>query len=92
VGDPLHVPVEAVKVVATTGEPEIVGSNVLFGTAGAVTTAVGADAATAEPPEFEAVTRTRSVKPTSPTVAVYVLPVAPASAAHVAPAGSQRLH
>jgi len=47
--------------------PEIVGGAVLAGGEGscAATTGLGAETAVAEPPEFVAVTATRSVEPTS---------------------------
>jgi hypothetical protein len=51
--------------------PEMLGGLVFDGEAGAgVTVAVGAEAAAADPSEFDAVTRTRNVPPTSAVTAV----------------------
>ena len=63
------------------------------GGAGAETTiAVGADAALAEPAEFEAVTRTTSVEPTSAVWARYDGEFAPERPEQLPPAESQRSH
>ena len=64
---PVQVPVVVVSVDPSTAEPEITRSAVLAGADTAVTTAVCSDPALAEPSAFDAVTRTRSVKPMSPT-------------------------
>jgi hypothetical protein len=45
-----------------------------------------------EPTEFEPVTTTRMVKPTSAAVRTYLSAVAPAISAQLAPAASQRRH
>jgi hypothetical protein len=58
----------------------------------AVTTAVAADDAVAEPAELLAVTDTRIVKPTSPEPRRSVLPVAPPTAVHEPPLELQRCH
>src|SRR5215217_3282832 len=60
--------------------------------AGAVTTAVWALVALAEPTEFLAVTRTRTVEPTSPGPSGYLVVVAPATTLQFEPAPSQRSH
>jgi hypothetical protein len=57
--------------------------------AGDGTTDVTGEAATAEPPSFDAVTTTRIVPPTSAVVTPYVMPLAP-TAAQWRPAASQR--
>jgi len=67
--DPLHVPVEAVRVAATTGVPLIVGGVTFFGGA-AVITGVELETPGAEPSGVAAVTRTRTLLPTSPEVRV----------------------
>jgi hypothetical protein len=61
-------------------------------TVAAVTTAVAADDAVAEPAELLAVTDTRIVKPTSPEPSRSLLPVAPPTAAHEPPLELQRCH
>src|SRR5262245_17825168 len=62
------------------------------GTAAGPTAAVCPDGIAAEPATFDAVTRTRSVEPTSDSTGVYPLDVAPMIRAHVPPAESQRSH
>ncbi|OGT77369.1 MAG: hypothetical protein A3I78_11115 [Gammaproteobacteria bacterium RIFCSPLOWO2_02_FULL_56_15] len=57
-----------------------------------VTTDVGADAAVAEPAEFDAVTATRSVLPISAGPRRYVALVAPLMLAQLAPPLLQRSH
>ena len=56
------------------------------------TTADALLVAEAEPPLFDAVTFTRSVRPTSSTPSVYVAAVAPPIEAQLAPPLSQRRH
>jgi hypothetical protein len=64
---PVHVPGFAVNASPTTVEPEIVGGTVFGGPTGAVTAAVAFETAGAPTPSaFDAVTLTRSRKPTSP--------------------------
>ena len=64
VGEPVHVPVEAVNVFSSFASPEIVGTTVFTG-AVAATVAVAADVAVASPTPFFAVTFTLIVCPTS---------------------------
>jgi hypothetical protein len=61
VGASVHVPGCAVSVAPTFAFPEIVGFDVLLGTA--TTTAVGAEVWDAEPPPLLAVTVTASAAP-----------------------------
>jgi hypothetical protein len=73
--------------------PEIVGRAVFDGAAGAAcTTAVCADVAVADPAEFDAVTATRIVEPTSAETSVYAAAVAPEILTQFAPEESQRCH
>ena len=58
------------------------GAAVLAGLGGAVTVAVLADVADAEPPALVAVTTTSTVSPTSAATSVYAEPVAPLMFAH----------
>ena len=60
------------------------------GASALLTTAVGAEVADAVPAEFRAVTRIRSVVPSSAEVSVYVLLVAPLMSEQLAPVRSQR--
>jgi len=92
VGLPFQAPVEAVRVWPISAVPVIVGRVVFAGTSTAWTTAVGADAAVAEPTAFCAVTLTRSVEPASAPVTTYVGFVAPGIATQGAPAESHRSH
>ncbi len=55
----------AVRVEPSCGVPAIVGGAVFAGACGAAITADGDDAAVALPAEFDAVTTTRTVVPTS---------------------------
>ena len=57
-----------------------------------VTTAVGADVASAEPARFVAVTVTVSVEPTSAAAATYFWPVAPAIELQLSPLESHLFH
>ena len=64
---PVYVPGLAVSASPTTVDPEIVGGAVFGGPTGAVTAAVAFETAGAPTPSaFDAVTLTRSRKPTSP--------------------------
>ena len=68
--------------------PPLVGQpfNVVGGGCGAAfTTAVGTDVEVAEPALFVAVSRTRSVLPTSTCFSAYVEPVAPEMLEQLAP-------
>ena len=69
---PLQLPGSAVRVLPCCDAPVIVGAAVFVGGAAeaAATVAVAADVAELEPAEFEAVTATRSVEPTSAETAV----------------------
>jgi hypothetical protein len=71
-GLPLHDPLLVVTVWPCTVEPLTVGTAELDGGDGgaAVTTAVAAELADADPPAFVAVTTERTVSPTSPAVSV----------------------
>jgi hypothetical protein len=62
------------------------------GCGAAVMTAVGTEVAFVEPSRLVAVTRTRSVLPTSTPLSVYVLLVAPLIAEQLPPLRSQRRH
>ena len=59
---------------------------------GAVTTAVAADVAAADPLRLLAVTRTRAVAPASAVARLYVCARAPVIAWQLAPLESQRSH
>ncbi len=80
------------SVFSSRGVPEIAGSADGSGALGPVTTAVWSDVASAEPPAFVPVTRTRSVEPMSSVVTSYVASVAPGISAQAAPEASQRSH
>jgi hypothetical protein len=69
VGVPVHVPVADESVWPSLAVPEIVGGDVFVG-GSSVTTAVGALSWIAEPTPFVAVTRIRTVEPTSEPVRV----------------------
>jgi hypothetical protein len=70
-----------------------VGSEALLGATPVVTTTtVGADVAVGDPAEFDAVTATRIVAPTSAITSVYVCPLAPAIDVQLPPPVSQRSH
>ena len=60
--------------------------------AAADTTAVGAELALLEPTEFEPVTATRNVEPTSAATTVYDCDVAPLTLVQLFPLVSQRRH
>ncbi len=88
---PSQVPVVVVSVDPSTAEPEMNGSAVFTGVVWAVTRAVGADCAFAEPSPLVAVTSTRSVEPTSPALTTWVWDVSPIGAQEPPPA-SHRCH
>src|SRR5262245_15694228 len=87
---PDHVPGSAVCVAPATGEPEMVGGLTTRGRADPWTTAVGLETAVSEPSPFEAVTRTRSLIPTSASRTRYVesLPAEPPMAAQLEPSAA----
>jgi hypothetical protein len=90
---PVQVPVDAVRTEPTSVVPLMEGGVVFRGgCAVAPTTAVGSEAAVLEPPSLEAVTRKRSVKPTSAAPSKYVCAVAPLTDEQLEPALSQRCH
>ena len=90
---PLQLPVVAVSAWPCCAVPEIVGSDVFVGeAAAAVTTAVCAEVAVAEPVEFDAVTTIRTVLPTSAAATVCVCAVSPTMSTQPPPAESQRRH
>ena len=89
---PVQVPVVPVSVLPWTSEPEIVGSAVFFGALEETTTDVEAESALACPAPFVAVTRIRSLKPTSELAATYVELVAPLIETQFAAFESQRRH
>src|SRR3954468_20227634 len=91
VGVPVQVPVSPVRTLPSPGVPEMAGSTVLAGAAGA-TTAVFAVDAEAAPPALVAGTMPRSVEPTSAGVRVWVTAVCPAMLVQLAPVVSQRCH
>ena len=87
----------AVSVEPTAGVPVIVGGAVFGGPACAVTRSVAFDATVVAPSEFDAVTRTRSRKPTSAVATMYELVVAPPITAQSEPSSAppdvgQRTH
>jgi len=96
VGELSHDPCEDVRVWPCWVDPLIAGRPVLTGaegpTATGATTPVAALVAVVEPPPFDAVTATRSVRPTSVLPSRYVAEAAPAIAVHAPPAESQRRH
>ena len=65
---PVQVPSSAVSVSSSRGVPVIAGSAEGSGAVGPVTTSVWLEVASAEPPAFVPVTRTRSVAPMSSAV------------------------
>ncbi len=91
VGVPVQVPVAAVSTWPSRAVPEIDGSTVFTGGAGA-TTAEAAEVADVEPAPFVAVTTTRSVPPTSARTGVWPGAVAPGMSAQPEPPLSQRRH
>ena len=88
---PVQPPVWALSVLPSVATPSIVGGETLAGAAGA-TCAVPDESAVAVPASFVAVTRTRTTRPTSALVSVYVAPVAPAIGVQFAPPWSHRSH
>lgn len=90
VGLPVHVPSVAVSSFPTRASPLIVGRPVFVsGAAFEPTTSVCSERAFIEPSAFTAVTRTRSVLPTSACPTLYVLP-SDASSTQLLPPGLQR--
>src|SRR5918994_5266436 len=63
-----------------------------LGASALATTPVGAEVAEAAPAALRAVTRTRSVVPSSAAVRTYVFPVAPLMSEQLPPVRSQRRH
>ena len=92
VGEPLQVPVVALSTRPSCAVPDTTGADTLTGAAAGITVAVATEDALADPPAFDAVTKTRTVEPTSVLVSTYVVPVAPESASQSAPVSSQRCH
>ena len=90
---PDQVPAAAERTCPACAVPLIVGNDVFAGATGAAaTTAVCADTAEPDPPEFEPVTAARNVEPTSAATAVYDCEDAPAISTQLAPPESQRRH
>jgi len=93
---PDQVPLEPVKVEPWLALPEMAGSAVSEGAVAAegegATTEILPEVADFEPDEFDAVTTTRIVPPTSADVSTYVELFAPATDAHPEPLASQRRH
>ena len=90
---PDHAPGVAVSVCPACADPAIVGSEVLLGATGAAcTTAVCIELAELVPAEFEAVTTTRTVAPTSAAVNVYVCAAAGTMSTQLAPDESHLRH
>ena len=89
-GEPVHAPAEAVSVEPRIAVPAIEGRPVFDGNV--AMSAVAADVALAVPAALVAVTRTRSVPPTSAACRTYVAAVAPAMSTQFEPAASQRCH
>jgi hypothetical protein len=86
----VHVPFVPVSVAFSCGVPEIVGGAVFAGLPAATTTAVAADWEVFEPSELLAVTRNRSVWPSSAAVSWYCDPVAPSIVPQLPPLLAQR--
>ena len=90
---PDHEPRSADSSWPACARPLIVGKEVLDGATGAAaTTAVCTELALLEPTEFDPVTATRNVEPTSAATAVYDCKDAPAISTQLAPPESQRRH
>ena len=90
---PDHEPRSAVSSWPACAKPLIVGDAVFAGATGAAaTTAVCAELALLEPTEFDPVTATRNVEPTSAATAAYDCDPAPAISTQLAPPESQRRH
>ena len=88
---PSQPPVVAVSVCSSRAVPASAGRASLDGGA-SCTTADGLEVEVSLPRPFVAVTRVRTVWPTSPAVSSYVLPVAPGMTTQLLPAASQRSH
>jgi hypothetical protein len=89
---PVHVPVDDDSVCPSMSVPVTSGRTVFTGGAGGPMTAVGFATAVATPASLVAVIAKRIVWPTSAGVSAYVEPAAPAIAAQLVPAASQRRH
>ena len=90
---PDHEPRSADSSWPACAKPLIVGDAVFAGATGAAaTTAVCAELALLEPTEFEPVTATRNVEPTSAATAVYDCKDALAISTQLAPEASHRRH
>jgi sugar (pentulose or hexulose) kinase len=76
----------------TFGSSVFVTAVTAGGAGGGATVAVAALEADAEPPAFDAVTTTRSVRPTSELASAYCEPFAPLMSAQAPPPVSQRRH
>jgi hypothetical protein len=88
-----HVPFEAVNVWPDCGVPLTVGVAVFAGAAvRGCTTSLGCEMAELEPPEFAAVTTTRSRLPMSPAVAIRTFDVSPGTFAQEVPDALHRCH
>ena len=85
-------PVVALSTRPSCAVPETTGADTLTGAAAGITVAVAAEDALADPPAFDAVTKTRTVEPTSSSSRSYVDSSAPESASQSAPVSSQRCH
>ena len=84
-------PATAVKVDARRATPLIAGAIVLAGPS-LTTTAVGRLVSVALPSGLEAVTRRRTIAPTSALASAYVVWSAPAMLCHVVPLSLERCH
>jgi hypothetical protein len=91
-GAGLQLPFETRSDSPTTGEPLSTGLTVFDGPSAEPMTSVGADVADDLPSAFVAVTTTRSVWPTSPDAAVYVLLVPAVMSPQPVPSDAQRCH
>ena len=88
----VHVPFVPVSVEFSCGVPEIAGRTVLAGLPPATTTAVAADVAVVDPSLLVAVTRNRTVCPSSAAVNWYCVPSAPLIVSQLPPLAAQRSH
>src|SRR5581483_3759441 len=86
----VQVPFEPDSVTFSCGVPEIAGATVFVGLPAATTSADGADVAVVEPSPFDAVTRNRSVCPSSAEPSWYCVPFAPPIVEQLPPFLSQR--
>ena len=88
---PLQVPATAVRVEPRRTAPLIAGAIVLAGPS-LTTTAVGRLVSVALPSGLEAVTRRRTIAPTSALTSAYVVWSAPEMFCHVVPLSLERCH